>query len=175
MIYAGIGSRDCPKDILDIIAKTGYWLAKKDFILRSGGAEGCDKAFEYGCDKAGGQKEIYLPWKGFNNSNSSLVVKDKKAFDIARKYHPNFDSLRDGAKKLQARNSHQVLGLSLDSKADFIICYTKNGAGSGGTGQALRIAKEYNIPIFDFGKFKTIDEARTGFKLFIEPFLDKNK
>lgn len=175
MFYAGIGSRDCPKEILDIISKVGYWLAKRGFVLRSGGAEGCDKAFEYGCDKANGSKEIYLPWKGFNNSSSSLVVNDKRAFDMARKYHPSFDRLKEGAKKLQARNSHQVLGLSLDSKSDFIICYTKNGAGSGGTGQALRIAKDYDIPILDFGKFKDIDEAREGFRLFIEPFLKENK
>lgn len=175
MIYAGIGSRDCPKDILEIIIKISYWLGKKGFVLRSGGADGCDKAFEYGCDRANGLKEIYLPWKGFNKSNSTLVVNDSRAFDIARKYHPNFNNLKEGAKKLQARNSHQVLGLNLDSKVDFVICYTKNGAGSGGTGQALRIAKDFDIPILDLGKFKNIDEARVGFKTFIEPFLKETK
>ena len=40
-IYAGIGSRDCPKEILSVLAKTAYWLSNKGFILRSGGAEGC--------------------------------------------------------------------------------------------------------------------------------------
>lgn len=60
--------------------------------------------------------------------------------------------LKDGAKKLQARNSHQVLGLDLNTPSDFIICWTKGGKGIGGTGQALRIAKAYNIPIFDCGE-----------------------
>lgn len=174
MIYAGIGSRDCPKDILNLIVKTSYWLAKKGYILRSGAADGCDKAFEYGCDKATGKKEIYLPWKGFNGSTSDLVVTNQEAFNIANKYHPNFKSLKEGAQKLQARNSHQILGWNLDEKVDFVICYTKDGLAGGGTGQALRIANDLNIPIFDFGKFKDINEMRENFKLFIEPFLSKN-
>lgn len=169
-IYAGIGSRDCPKEILSVLAKTAYWLSNKGFILRSGGAEGCDKAFEYGCDKANGQKEIYLPWKGFNGSKSEYVVSDKKAFEMAAQYHPRYATLKDAAKRLQARNSHQVLGWNLETPSDCIICYTKNGKGEGGTGQALRIAKHYNIPIFDFGKYDDISKARKEFMEFIKPF-----
>ena len=169
---AGIGSRDCPKEVLSILANTAYWLSDKGFVLRSGGAEGCDKAFEYGCDKANGKKEIYLPWKGFNNSKSEYVVNDKKAFDIASKYHPRYATLKDGAKKLQARNSHQVLGWNLKTPSDFVVCYTKDGKGQGGTGQALRIAKDYNIPVFDFGKYKDINKARVEFMNFIKPFIE---
>lgn len=171
--YAGIGSRECPKEILELIVKTAFWLSNKNFILRSGGAEGCDKAFEFGCDKANGKKEIFLPWKGFNNSTSQYIVKEKKAFDIAAKYHPRYATLKDGAKKLQARNSHQVLGWDLDTPSSFVVCYTKEGKGEGGTGQAIRIAKDYNIPVFDFGKFKSIDESRIEFMNFIKPFMEK--
>ena len=31
----------------------------------------------------------------------------------------------------------------------FVICWTKNGKGTGGTGQAIRIAKGFGIPVFD--------------------------
>ena len=72
--YAGIGSRSTPDNVLGIMEKLGIVLAKKGFILRSGGADGADKAFEKGCDLASGQKEIYLPWKGFNGNNSSLYT-----------------------------------------------------------------------------------------------------
>ena len=170
--YAGIGARDCPKWILDLLAKTAYWLSYKGYILRSGAAEGCDSAFEYGCDKGTGQKEIFLPWKGFNNSKSTLVVKDEKAFDVAKLYHPRFDTLSNGAKKLQVGSSHQVLGWNLNEPSSFVLCYTKNGNGNGGTGQALRIAKGYNIPIFDFGKYNDIEKCRAEFKIFIEQFID---
>ena len=169
--YAGIGSRDCPREILLLIMKTGYWLSKKGFKLRSGGAQGCDIAFERGCDKANGEKEIFLPWKDFNGSKSQLIVKDKRAYEVAEKFHPYYDKLKPGAKSLQARNSHQVLGWDLETPSDFVICYTKGGKGEGGTGQAIRIAKAYNIPIFDFGKYKDIETCRREFMDFIKPFL----
>ena len=52
-----------------------------------------------------------------------------------------------------ARNGYQVLGADLQTPTDFIICYTKDGKGEGGTGQALRIAKDYDIQVCDFGRF----------------------
>jgi hypothetical protein len=54
-----------------------------------------------------------------------------------------------GAKKLMARNCHQVLGQDLKTPVDFIVCWTKNGNINGGTGQALRIAKKLNIPVYN--------------------------
>lgn len=51
--------------------------------------------------------------------------------------------------KLHARNCYQVLGADLRTPTQFVICWTPRGSGEGGTGQALRIAKAYNIPIFD--------------------------
>ena len=155
--YTGIGSRNTPEEILKVFESIGQYLTTKDFVLRSGAADGADSAFEQGCNHVNGKKEIYLPWKGFNCSTSDLVVTNPEAFEIAKHYHPYWENLKDGAKKLQARNSHQVLGLDLHTPSDFIICYTPNGQGSGGTGQALRIAKDYHIPIFDAGQYDNID------------------
>lgn len=151
--YSGIGSRETPDTILTIFTRVAKYLATQDCILRSGGADGADLAFEHGCDLVPGTKEIYIPWRGFNNSTSTLVVSDPKAFELAAKYHPAYHRLSQGAQKLMARNCHQVLGLTLESPADFIICYTRGGTGAGGTGQALRIAKDYNIPVFDAGAY----------------------
>lgn len=169
--YAGIGSRETPQDVLDIFKSVATYLANKGFTLRSGAAKGSDKAFEIGCDEVRGLKEIYLPWNGFEGSNSNLVVSNKRAFEIAERFHPYWHNLKDGAKKLQARNSHQVLGQDLETPSKFIICWTKNGNGSGGTGQAIRIAKHYNIPVFDAGKYKDIDELKRELKLFLVDYL----
>jgi hypothetical protein len=87
--YAGIGSRETPSGILTIFEKVGTFLANKGFILRSGHAPGADKAFEIGCDKVNGKKEIYLPWRNFEGSDSKLVVDNPKAYEIAQKFHPN--------------------------------------------------------------------------------------
>lgn len=99
MIYAGIGSRKTPPEIIEIFERMGSWLAKKGHILRSGGAEGADSAFEKGCDKESGEKEIYLPWTKFNHNPSHLVLQSPNAEQIARNYHPAFERLSDSAKK----------------------------------------------------------------------------
>ena len=169
--YAGIGSRKTPYNIQLLFEKVATYLATKDYVLRSGGADGADIAFERGCIKANGKQEIYLPWIGFNGSLSKLIVSDQKAFEIAEKFHPYWHNLKQGAQKLQARNSHQALGLNLDDPADFIICWTKNGSGKGGTGQCIRIAKHYNISVFDAGKYEDVEVARLELANFLRQFI----
>ena len=115
--YAGIGSRETPEDVLNLFKMIGAYLAVEDYTLRSGGAEGADKAFEFGCNNAEGLKEIYLPWSRFEGSDSNLIVSDPKAFEIAEEFHPYWHNLSQGARKLQARNSHQVLGWDLNTPA----------------------------------------------------------
>lgn len=145
------------------------WLSRKNFILRSGHADGADSAFERGSIKAGGEVEIYVPWAGFNGSHSTYILKeDDGAYEIAEKFHPYYSKLSQGAKKLQARNSYQVLGHDLNTPSAFVLCWTKDGKGGGGTGQAIRVAQHYSIPVLDFGKFKEVSDMRAAFNQFIK-------
>lgn len=170
--YAGIGSRVVPNNISLIMYKTAYFLSINKYILRSGGANGSDSIFESGAINSQGKKEIYLPWKDFNNSKSNLIVCSDKAFSIAENYHPYWHNLKPSVKKLHARNSHQILGQDLNTLVEFVLCYTKNGKRSGGTGQALRIAEDYKIKIFDFGLYEEdLDLLKTELKNFLELFL----
>jgi hypothetical protein len=166
--YTGIGSRETPNNILEIFTTIAGFLSKNNYILRSGRAKNADISFEIGCDKINGKKEIFLPWKGFGDSDSLLIVHDIKAYEIASQFHPAWNKLSQGAKKLQARNTHQVLGWDLKTPSKFILCWTVNGSGKGGTGQALRIAEYFNIPIFDAGKYKEIDICKGKLKDFLE-------
>lgn len=165
--YAGIGSRETPTEILNYFQILGIYFAKQGFVLRSGHAPGADINFEIGCDKVNGQKEIFLPWKGFEGSNSKFIVNNPKAFEIAEKYHPYWNNIKQGGQKLPARNTHQVLGWDLNTPSNFIICWTKNGKGSGGTGEAIRIGTAYNISIFDCGKYNNIEEIKVNLKQFL--------
>ena len=70
MFYTGIGSRKTPKTILKLFTEVAIYLSKQGYILRSGGAKGADQAFERGAAK----KEIYLPWRNFENNKSNLIV-----------------------------------------------------------------------------------------------------
>lgn len=163
MHYAGIGSRTTPPEVLAAFEYLGCELAKRGYVLRSGGANGADSAFEKGCDAANGRKEIYLPWKGFNGNNSRLFGVTEEAEKAAAYYHPRYFQITESAQKLIARNTYQVLGSDLQTPSDFVICYTESGNGGGGTGQALRIASHYSIKVCDFGRFpkeRAFDYAR---------------
>jgi len=76
--YTGIGSRKIPPEIRDKFILIGRFLATKSLTLRSGAAQGADASFEIGCDKEGGDKEIYLPWRGFNDHPSNLFIFRRK-------------------------------------------------------------------------------------------------
>jgi hypothetical protein len=150
--FAGIGSRETPNGVKPMIEEVCSMLYKNNFVLRSGGAPGADLMFESSFE---GEKEIYLPWKGFNQNVSNLFL-DRfeqkivlEARELAKKHHPNWTGLSGSAKDLMTRNSFQVLGQDLSTPVDFIVCWTQGGLIKGGTGQAMRIAKNLGIPIFN--------------------------
>lgn len=159
--YAGIGSRETPDDILVLMHKIAFHMVGMGMILRSGGADGADLAFQQGCAEAGGTMEIFIPWNGFNNyshnHHSAILVSNTatllRAEQIARETHPAFQALTVGARKLMIRNTYQVLGGNLSRYSSFLICWTKDGAdgtiiktsaATGGTGQAIRLAVKFS-------------------------------
>jgi hypothetical protein len=166
--YTGIGARETPEHILRLFESVGKYLANQGYILRSGGSEGADKAFENGCDLVNGKKEIYIPWFDFNGSKSRFVLNDSRAYEIAEKHHPAWGRLTQCGRKLQARNTHQVLGNHFSEPSEFLICLTKNGNGGGGTGQAIRIANAYDVLVFDCGKYDSIEEIKIELWKFLK-------
>ena len=150
-IYTGIGSRKTPQPILELMTHAAAKLARSGWMLRSGGAAGADSAFERGCLLTSGRLELYLPWQGFEQKTSSSGDPTPAAFALAKTIHPAWDRLSNGARKLHARNCHQILGADLQTPTHFVLCWTPSGNRSGGTGQALRLATLHNIIIFDLG------------------------
>ena len=173
-IYTGIGSRETPQEFLDMFERMGVWLGKRGGILRSGGANGADSAFERGADNVQGKKEIYLPWKGFNGNTSLLYTIDHNAMVIAQNIHPNWNRLSDAAKKLMTRNTYQIIGYD-NTLTDFVVCYTKDGKYIGGTSQAMKLADMYNIPIFNAGIYENSKDAAYAFNGFFKTVMEKVK
>lgn len=156
--YAGIGSRNTPEKIRPIIQEIVTFLDEEGYIMRSGGSPGADEMFESAHpDKT--RREIYVPWYCFQSSTSPLCRVEPEAIAFSLQFHPNPGVLNIPARQIMGRNAYQVLGHDLKTKSDFLICYTDNGADSystlavinncGGTGQAMRIAKAYDIKIFN--------------------------
>lgn len=156
--YAGIGSRETPSDVLMVMTQIAT-LLQDEYTLRSGHAPGADSAFENGCTNS--NMEIYIPWKGFGGSKSTLFHQNDEAMRIASEFHPNWKNLKMSVRNLMARNVHQVLGKDLQSPSDFVLCWTPDGCEShksrspktGGTGQAISIASSNGIEVINMKTF----------------------
>lgn len=150
MIYAGIGSRKTPEDVCRKMRSAATSMARMGFTLRSGAAEGADEAFESGAIRGKGSCEIYLPYKFFRKHESPLYDQTFEARQIAKKYHPKWEVLGNTGRAFMARNAYQILGTDLKTPVDFVLCWTENGKIKGGTGQAMRHAKDLGIKILNF-------------------------
>lgn len=163
--YTGVGSRNTPDPILELIEEVALALADKGWTLRSGGAEGADTAFEKGASKGCKDTlaEIYLPWPYFNDRgwNTNFRAEYVQPLDlggywmdarvIAEEVHPAWGNCKTGAKALHTRNVFQVLGKDLNSPSKFLICYAEpNGETvKGGTATAYTLAKSKGVECFN--------------------------
>ena len=162
--YAGIGSRETPKEICNKMTEIASLLEKQDFVLRSGGAQGADHAFEIGISDPL-MMDIYLPYINFNNKSGSKYIfistfdhSNYKAAYESLKYHPRGFNMSHGTKVMMIRNYFQACGLVNQSNSSFVICWTPKGANGytikttyedGGSGQCIRIAAAHNIPVYN--------------------------
>lgn len=163
-IYTGIGSRSTPPHICTVMTSLAVFLSWRGWVLRSGGADGADTAFEEG----GNDKEIYLPWPHFNNNPSRICRVTEEAITESLKFHPTPHKLSNAVRKIMGRNLYQVVGLDFKSPSKFVVCWTPFPTedaldpklGIGGTGQAIRIANHYCIPIYNLREADAIDKLK---------------
>lgn len=181
-VYAGIGSRRVPEDIRRIMKRLATALAREGYQLNTGAAEGSDQAFLRGAiEYSPAPVQVYLPWadyeieflskrktvahEGLKKLITSTGTQEQK---IAQRFHPAYNQLGRAAKLLITRNTSIVLGTNPSDETgwcDFVICWTPSGGmtgrehNSGGTGQALRIANAYKIPVWNLGKLAHYNRA----------------
>lgn len=159
-IITAVGSRKIPSGALQQFQQL-LRLCPLDWVAYTGEAEGCDEtvfttmnsvvfctseqAVERVSNSPFVQQSIHCP---------SLDNWDQ-AMEIGEQFHPAWHRLNPGARRKIARNSYQVLGHDLNSPTEMILCWTPDGAltkttaETGGTGQAIRIANAYNIPVYN--------------------------
>jgi len=139
MIYAGIGSRETPAEVLKEMTNIAKWLNEKQYKLQTGATfkgkeEGADKAFSDGSSN----KELFRP-----ESANDITI------SIAKEIHPAPQNLKPGGLKLMARNTNQIFGKDLDTPVDFVLFYAEETSTirpKGGTGQAVEMARKKGIP-----------------------------
>lgn len=183
MIYAGVGSRQTPSETCESMTSIAYQMAASKWQLRSGYADGADKAFGMGAaqqSEESGEPErytMYLPWSGFNkapvgDSRFKVVTPTDELYTIARACHPAWSILSEPAKLLMIRNVAIVAGLDLGSPAACLICWTKDASRyAGGTGHAVRVAEHFRVPIFNLASAydqRAVVEFINGYEQMME-------
>jgi hypothetical protein len=176
--YTGVGSRQTPDHVLELMSSIATDLRYLGYTLRSGAADGADVAFGAGAQD---QAHIYLPWSGFGHVEPGALCITQgqnipiEQLQILAKVHPRWASLTDGPRKLHARNVRQVLGTRLDEPSDFLICWTPNGQEIGGTATAIRIAQLYGVPTFNLGMPSVFEAFRDQDLREILPYTDDSR
>ncbi len=162
MTITGIGSRETPANILQLMREIGAWARQNCYNVYSGHADGADWAFEIGAQEV---CTAFLPWASFNShlqSNAKKIIIEPNAelIELVYKFHPAAHKLTQGAMRLMCRNVCQILGEGLKSPTDIVICWTRDGKNSGGTGQAMRMADNYKIKIINLYHEKAVNEIK---------------
>ncbi len=143
-IYAGIGSRETPDNILLLMTKIASTLETMGYILRSGGAIGADTAFANGV---------------LNDANKDIIYPHEatpQGIELASRLHPNWGACTGDTPMKHGRNSMIVLGRDLTVHSNFVICWTEGGLLKGGTAMGIRIANYYKIPVFNLADLKNL-------------------
>lgn len=172
--YTGVGSRETPYYVLALMTYTAKVLDKLGYTLRSGGASGADCAFERGSNKHAiySINKTHIPVSGKPNIIPNLEPYRKLAAECCLHYK---NIRNQNVKDLHTRNVCQVIGHDPNEviKSDFLICYTFNGEHIGGTTTAIRCAERFDIPVFNFGRYKTIEEMQVQLKEFLKLHIRK--
>jgi len=145
--YAGIGSRQTPPDILELMEQVALALEKQGYELRSGGAEGADTAFAKSVDH--NNKEIWRP-----------VHATQKAINVAAQHHPAWHHCKPYVRKLHGRNAQIVLGYELNEPVEFVVCWTYKGNKQGGTALGIRIAESHGIPVYNLAIPEDVEKIK---------------
>lgn len=164
--YTGVGSRETPEAITDIMSDLALALFGLDYHLRSGRAEGSDYAFQRGAEFGTlndthklVKQDIYIPNERFNKCfgnlgaiNPNKLDNYEEAEQLMWDIHPKGKHLRGFAREAHIRNMYQVLGNDLKTPSDFVLCYSvmERGRPTGGTASAYNLAKLYKIPVYNF-------------------------
>ena len=167
LVYAGIGSRETPPNVLEAMTTLAAWLEAAGWRLHSGGADGADTAFENGTTTR--RRTIYLPWKGYNGhaGPDAVTLSPQQQAEVqpkVAKYHGAWGRCSRGARALHGRNFAIIHGLTdqgADRTVDAVICWTPDGRTQGGTATGMKMARAAGIPVINLARTTAGDALET--------------
>lgn len=190
--YAGVGSRETPQDVWDLMYQIGFYMAYSGWGLSSGGAvrkpdgpagtDSADDGFLRGalaCPNLNPATmlRIYLinsrwehykpdPARGFYSSRDFTETWDK-ASEIALGVRGSWEGLKADGIALHTRNVFQCMGHDLVSPVRETICWAqpvgRQGMVKGGTNTAVKLSLARGISVMNL----YTDEARERAERFV--------
>ena len=174
LYYAGIGSRNTPKFILELMTKLSSKLEKDGLILRTSECEGADRAFISGV-KEPHHKEIYTIEEEYNEYSKSkeptIYLNGEKIYFTEQAMQSVYEYSLEPEITIQDKaylmlSYFQIFGYEDKGEevlhcnpVEFVICWTEDGCSShltrtkktGMTGQGISLADTayIYIPIYN--------------------------
>jgi hypothetical protein len=159
--YVGIGSRNAPQSVLDTMYRLSIRFAELGFTLRTLNNSEVDKAFYDGCISADGKMSVYVPWIDSSQpKNPYHCTPTKQAFTHCDRVDPNFQHFHTQTKAIKARLANLLFGVDTEVQADFLVCWSPEGAEdihqikatTGEISGVLEIKPTYTMPVFNFAR-----------------------
>lgn len=162
MTYAGIGSRETPMEILELMTKASAWLGAKGYTLQSGGAIGADMAFEgksYPKTLTAGSYDVV-------NKKGKVVLKAGQVVKIGSKeYTDAYYAFTDKATKGSIVGSDWSNKVNIPKVASFSAFDVTNNK-FGNSSKVLNIAKELHTNPEKLTKWSEALMARNTYQVF---------
>lgn len=165
------GNSDMPASYFETIKSIVSLLNTHGFTLRTLGETDSDNVVE----SVAGKKEVYIPWKGFNEKETKFYFSTEKSLAIAKLFMDpdKFDSMKPSGQKFRSRNVRAVLGDKINSPAMFILGWSEDGAEtakertnkSGTLGNLIMVAESMKIPVFNLKKEDSVTRLKNYFNL----------
>lgn len=162
MTYAGIGSRETPIEVLELMTKASTWLGSKGYTLQSGGAIGADMAFEgkpYPKTLTAGSYDVV-------NKKGKLVLKANETVKIgSEKYADAYYAFTDKATKgsiVGSDWSERVNVPNAKSFSSFDVVNNKFGNAN----KVKAIANELHPSSEEMGQWVEALMARNTYQIF---------
>ncbi len=171
--FTGVGSRETPPVILQVMELIGEVLCTLGWCGRSGLAPGADRAFYYGAQRSPAFHQIgfenYLPndWYfnrekfGYIKPNSDRMIFNAQAFKdvydraqaMALAARGSWNGLVQSGIELHTRNAFQVMGRTLDTPSRFTVLWAepigRQGKVRGGTNTANVISQKHGVEVLN--------------------------
>lgn len=150
-----MGPRKVTGKIQAVMTAFAQVLDNHRAILRSGGGEGTEAAFEAGSTL----KVVYLPWNGFNGKEGAHYIPIDAKLTAAH-LHPSWAIANSETRLLLARDVLRLCGEDNKSPVKFLVYWdinegtkaTQSNTVVSNLSLIVKHAKSLNIPTFNMAK-----------------------